>query len=47
MCRNLLKLKKFLMTSSIKPGLHISRKDGKHMVANTFLKLFTYALVFT
>ena len=31
----------------VKPGLHISRKDRKHMVANTFFKLFTYALVFT
>ena len=29
------------------PDLHISRKDCKHMVANMFLKLFTYALVFT
>ena len=30
----------------LKPGLHVSCKDGKHMVANTFFKLFRYALVF-
>ena len=30
-----------------KPGLHMSRKDHKHMVANTFFKLSRYALVFT
>ena len=28
-------------------GLHISRKDRKHMVANMFSKLFMNALVFT
>ena len=28
-------------------GLHISRKDHKHMFANRFFKLSTYALVFT
>ena len=32
---------------SIKPGFHKSHKDHKHMVANTFFKLFMYALVFT
>ena len=32
---------------SLISGLHISRKDRNHMVANTFFKLFTYALVFT
>ena len=31
----------------VKPGLHISRKDRKHMVANIFFKLFRYVLVFT
>ena len=30
-----------------KPGLHISRKDRKHMPANTFLKLSSYTLVFS
>ena len=30
----------------LKPGLDVSCKDGKHMVANTFFKLFTYAFVF-
>ena len=30
----------------LEPGLHISRKDRKHMVANTFSKLFMFALVF-
>ena len=34
-------------TKSVKLGLHISRKDRKHMFANTFLNLSTYALVFT
>ena len=28
----------------IKPGLHISRKDRKHMVANTFFKPFMLCL---
>ena len=32
---------------SLKPGLHISRKDRKHMIANTFLNLSRYVLVFT
>ena len=31
---------------ALKPGLQISRMDRKHMVANTFFKLFTDALVF-
>ena len=31
----------------VKPGLHISRKDHKHMVANMFFKLSKYVLVFT
>ena len=31
----------------VKPGLYISRKDRKHMVANMFFKLFRYVLVFT
>ena len=31
---------------AVKPGLHISRKDRKHMVATKFLKLFIDALVF-
>ena len=31
----------------LEPGLHISRKDRKHMVAEHVFKLFTYcALVF-
>ena len=30
-----------------KPGLHINRKDRKHMFANTSFKLTTYFLVFT
>ena len=30
----------------LKPGLHVSCKNGKHTVANMFLKLFTYAFVF-
>ena len=33
--------------SNLKPGLHISRKDCKHMFAYRFFKLSTYALVFT
>ena len=37
----------FATIKSIKPGLHKNREDRKHMVANKFLKLFTYALVFT
>ena len=32
---------------TLKPDLHISRKDRKHIVANTFFKLFMYALVST
>ena len=32
---------------AVKPGLHISRKNRKHMVVNTFFKLSRYALVFT
>ena len=31
----------------VKPGLYISCKDRKHMVANMFFKLFRYVLVFT
>ena len=31
----------------VKPGLYISRKDRKHMVASMFFKLFRYVLVFT
>ena len=31
----------------VKPGLYISRKDRKHMVANMIFKLFRYVLVFT
>ena len=31
----------------LKPGLHVSRKDRKHMVASTFFKLARYTLVFT
>ena len=31
----------------VKSDLHISRKDRKHMFANTFLKLSAYALVYT
>ena len=30
---------------SLKPGLHISRKDRKHMVANMYFKLYRYDLV--
>ena len=30
-----------------KPGLHINRKDRKHMLANTLFKLSMYALVST
>ena len=33
--------------SNLKPGLHISRKDRKHMFANKFFTLSTSALVFT
>ena len=33
--------------SNLKPGLHISRKDRKHMFANRCFKLSLYALVFT
>ena len=32
---------------NVKPGLYISRKDRKDMVANMFFKLFRYVLVFT
>ena len=32
---------------NLKPGLHISRKDRKHIFANRSFKLSTYALVFT
>ena len=32
---------------TLKLGLHISRKDRKHMPANTFFKLSRYALVFS
>ena len=32
--------------TEFKPGLPISRKDRKHMVANTFFKLSRYTLVF-
>ena len=28
----------------MKPGLHISREDRKHMVANTFFKAFHVCL---
>ena len=31
----------------VKPGLYISQKDRKHMVANMSFKLSTYVLVFT
>ena len=31
--------------SALKPCLHISRKDRKHMFANTFFKLSKYGLV--
>ena len=31
----------------LKPGLHISRKDCKHMFVNMHLKLFRYGLVYT
>ena len=31
----------------LKPGLHVSRKDRKHMFANRSFKLSTYALAFT
>ena len=34
-------------SQSLKPGLQICRKDRKHMVANSLIKLSTYALVFT
>ena len=30
--------------SHMKPGLHISRKDRKHMVANKFFKAFQVCL---
>ena len=33
--------------SSLKPSLHISSKDRKHMVANMFFRISSYALVFT
>ena len=31
--------------SCLKPGLHISRKDRKHIVANVYFKLYRYGLV--
>ena len=31
--------------STLKPGLHISRKDRKHLFANMFLKLSRYGFV--
>ena len=35
------------METRLKSGLQISRTDRKHMLQNTFFKLFMYALVFT
>ena len=32
---------------NLKSGLYISHKNRKHMFANKFFKLSTYALVFT
>ena len=29
----------------VKPGLHISRKDHKHIVTNMYFKLYRYGLV--
>ena len=29
----------------LKPGLHISRKDRKHICQNMFFKLYSYGLV--
>ena len=34
---------KFLF--GVKPGLHISRKDRKHIVKNMYFKLYRYGLV--
>ena len=31
-------------SQSLKPGLHISRKDRKHLFANMFFKLSRYGL---
>ena len=31
----------------VKPGLYVSRKDRKHMVANMFFKFFRYVSVRT
>ena len=30
------------MSEALKPGLHISHKDRKHMLTNTFFKLSSY-----
>ena len=35
-----------LEQATLKPELHISRKDRKHMFANRFFNLSTYAFVF-
>ena len=34
-----------LVTTRLKPGLHISRKDRKHRFENMFFKLSSYGLV--
>ena len=33
--------------SNLNPGLHVSRKDRKHMFANSSFKVSRYALIFT
>ena len=35
------------LEAALKSGLHISRKDRKHMVASVFIKFFMHVLVFT
>ena len=32
-------------TMTLKPGLHISRKDRKHMVGNVYFKMYGYGLL--
>ena len=46
-CKRMLTIFPTLKRPGLKPGLHISCKGRKHMVANTFFKLFAYTLVFT
>ena len=34
-----------ISSQSLKPGLHISRKDRKHMVGNVYFKMYGYGLL--